>query len=123
MNRHELVCIVCPMGCRMTLIEDPTSDKGWKVAGNNCKRGIEYGIKEMTEPTRVLTTTVVVRGGLLPRLPVRTQGAVPKELVFKCMDVLDEVVVDSPVQMGQVIVENILNTGIDVIATRSMQGR
>lgn len=116
----ELVCIVCPIGCRLTLVEDASSEKGWKVSGNTCKRGVDYAIKEMTAPTRVLTTTVKIQGGSLSRLPVRTDGAVPKESLVECMHVLNEVVAKSPVKMGDVIIENILNTGINVISSRSL---
>lgn len=112
----ELICIVCPRGCHLEV----DVDNDYKVTGNQCPRGAEYGVKELTCPTRVITSTVKIEGGLHKRLPVRTNGAIPKELNFKCMEILDQIEVKSPVKVGDVIVENILNTGVDLIATRNM---
>ncbi|GAA0121023.1 MAG: DUF1667 domain-containing protein [Clostridium argentinense] len=112
----ELICIVCPRGCHLEI----DVDNGYKVSGNSCPRGIEYGVKELTSPTRVVTSTVKIKGGIHNRLPVKTNGAIPKELNFECMKLLDDVEVSSPVKVGDVIIENVLGTGIDLIATRNM---
>jgi len=118
MEKHKLICINCPMGCRLEVTQ--TENGGWLVEGNQCNRGYSYAVREMTEPTRVLTTTVVIKNGFLPRLPVRTETAIPKEKIFEAMEVINKVVVEAPVKVGDVIVENILNTGVNVIASRSM---
>jgi CxxC motif-containing protein len=120
MEKHNLICIVCPVGCRLTLVKDDTAEKGYVIEGNNCARGIKYGIDELTNPTRMIPTTVRIKNGLLNRLPVRTQSPVPKELIFECMKVINDVEVNAPVKLGDVIVENILDTGVNIIATRSM---
>ena len=117
-EKHELVCISCPMGCRLTVTKEGT-DK-WRVEGNTCKRGEAYGIKELTNPTRVLPTTVKIKDGVLNRLPVRTSEAIPKGLIFEAMKVIDKVCVKAPVKLGDVIIGNLLDTGIDVVASRTI---
>ncbi|GAB6169603.1 DUF1667 domain-containing protein [Clostridium carnis] len=112
----ELICICCPMGCHLKVdIENN------KVTGNTCKRGEQYGINEVTNPVRVITTTVKVSEGELPVVPVKTNGAIPKDLNFKCMEALNKIKVEAPVKLGDIISKNILNTGIDVIATRDIE--
>ncbi len=122
-KHHDLVCIVCPMGCRLTLTKDETVPNGYIVDGNICKRGEDYAIKEMTNPTRMLPTTVKIKDGFIGRLPVRTTDAIPKELIFKAMEEINSVEVEAPVKCGDIIIENILETGADIIATRSMTRR
>lgn len=118
-KEQNMICIVCPKGCHMKVSQD---DEGkWSVEGNACKRGEVYGIKEMTAPTRVLTSTVKILNGPLKRLPVKTKEAIPKELLFEVMEELNQVVVTAPIHMGEVVIENILNTGVDVVASRSMK--
>lgn len=121
MKEKEMVCIVCPTGCRITVAEDKTQKEGFKVEGNKCMRGKFYGIKEMTNPTRMLPTTVVINNAFLNRLPVRTDKPVPKPMIFECMKVINSIEVDAPIKMGDVIIKNILDTGVDIIATRSME--
>lgn len=113
----ELVCIVCPVGCRLKVEE---TQEGYRVSGNKCKRGEVYGIKELTNPTRVLPTTVKITGAVLPRLPVKTAEPIPKRLIFEAMKVINEVEVQSPVKVGDIIIEDLLETGISVVATRDL---
>lgn len=120
MSKRDMVCIVCPIGCRLTVTEDENEPLGYKVTGNTCNRGIDYGIKELTNPTRVLTSTVKITKAHLKRLPVRTNGAIPKDKIFECMKVINSLALEAPVKVGQVILENILGTGIDLIATKDM---
>ncbi len=120
MENKELVCIVCPRGCRLTLIPDETSKGGYKVIGSGCNRGVDYGIKELTNPTRVLTSTVKIKGAAMRRLPVRTKGDIPKGKVFECMELLNHIEVCAPIKVGDIIVKNILDTGVDLIASKSM---
>lgn len=117
---HELVCISCPIGCRLTLEKDGDAPKGYRVSGNTCKRGIDYGIKELTEPTRMVTSTVRITGAPLPRLSVRTDRAIPKEHIMACMKAINGLTVKSPVRMGQVLLSDLLGTGANIIATRSL---
>lgn len=113
----EIICIVCPRGCHLEIEQN---DRTYSVKGNACKRGIKYGINEMEAPKRVITSTVKITGGIHKRLPVMTNGAIPKELNFECMDIINSIEIVSPVKSGDVVIANILNTGIDLIATRNM---
>ena len=112
----ELICIVCPKGCHLKVDEE----NGYAVSGNNCPRGEEYGKNEVIAPKRTITSTVKVSGGLYPRLPVKTDKPIPKELIFEAMKLLDEVELKAPVNVGDVVIENVLGTGASFIATRNM---
>lgn len=111
----EMVCIVCPMGCHLKIETDTL-----EVSGNTCPRGPVYAKEELTAPKRVITSTVKIEGGLHNRLPVKTSTSIPKELNFKCMELLNDIVVKSPVKHGDVIIKNVLGTGADIIACRNM---
>jgi CxxC motif-containing protein len=91
-----------------------------EVKGQGCKVGERYAKQEFTDPRRVVTTTVPVRDGALPLVPVRSAGTIPKRLVADAAKALAEVVVEAPVNSGDVIVKDILGTGIDVIASRDL---
>lgn len=112
----ELICIVCPKGCRLQIDET----RGYAVTGNGCPRGAEYGKAELTHPTRVITSTVRCTGGAHPRCPVKTDRPIPKELVFDAMAVLDAVELRAPVRAGDVVAADICGTGANFIATRSL---
>lgn len=111
----ELICISCPMGCHLSVDTEKLT-----VTGNSCKRGEIYGINEVTNPVRVITTTVKIEGAHHAVLPVKTKAPISKDLNFKCIEELNKITVKAPVKMGDVIVENILDTGVDVIATRDL---
>lgn len=115
--KKELICIVCPKGCHLTAEQ---TAEGWQITGFGCPRGQQYGVAEMTNPTRVVTSTVRISGGIHPRLPVKTDGALPRSMVQQAVRLLDTVEVSSPVRCGQVILENIGGTGINFIAGRDM---
>lgn len=109
----ELICIVCPKGCRLKVEEHSLA-----VTGNACTRGAVYAREELTHPLRVLTSTVRLAGGRHPRLPVKTDRAIPKELLFQAMELVNALKVRAPVQTGQVLIENLLDTGANLVATR-----
>lgn len=113
----EYVCIVCPNSCRLQVEE---KDGQITVSGNECKRGIDHGIHEYTNPERMLTTTVAIDGGTLPRIPVIGSGEVPKDKLRECLARLYALRVAAPVRCGQVIEHNICGTGVDILASRSM---
>ena len=116
----EIICIICPIGCRLTVERDDNNPAGFRVSGNQCKRGEAYGIKEMVNPTRILTTTVKIRGALYSRLPVRTKGEIPRDKIFSCMKIINSVELSAPVSQGDIIVKDILGTGADIVASRSI---
>ena len=112
----ELVCIVCPKGCRLHVDEE----NDYAVTGNSCPRGAEYGHNEIKNPTRVLTSTVKLNGGLYRRCPVKTDRAVPKGKLMEIMQALNEVTLTAPVQIGQIALENAAGTGANVIVTKNL---
>ncbi|WP_206001553.1 DUF1667 domain-containing protein [Paraclostridium dentum] len=114
----NVTCTVCPMGCSLVVSK---VDGEYKVEGNTCKRGAKYGVEEVTNPRRVITTTVKLSGSYLNLLPVKTNDSVPKELMFDIMKVLDKVCVGAPVNVGDVIVKDILGTGVDIVSSKSME--
>lgn len=114
---RNVTCIVCPMGCRMTV---SNINDGYKVEGNTCKRGAKYAVEEITNPKRVITSTVRIEGAYLNLLPVKTDGPVPKELMMNVMDLLDKVKVQSPVKVGDIIIKDVLRTGINIVSTKSL---
>lgn len=120
MEKKEMVCIVCPIGCHLEVIEDESKEDGYRVEGATCKRGETYGVKELTMPTRLLTSTAKIKGGSLERIPVRTDKEIPKERIFDCMKIINDVELEVPVHMGDVIVEDILGLDVNIIASRSI---
>ena len=117
METRDIICIQCPMGCPLTVTVD-----GGKVSveGNTCPRGAVYGEKEVTHPTRTVTSTVPVEGGDCSRVSVKTSCDVPKEKIFEVMEVIRKTAVKAPVALGDVIIENAADSGADVIATKTI---
>ncbi len=118
MERKELICIGCPLGCNLTVEMD--GGQVVSVNGNTCKRGDDYARKELTDPRRIVTSTVPVAGGNLPVVSVKTASDIPKGKILECLCALKGVTLTAPVQIGDVIVENVADTGVDVIATKSI---
>lgn len=121
MESKEMICIVCPIGCKMTLIESVESENGFVVSGNKCNRGPAYAVKEMTNPTRVLTTTVAIEGAHIERMPVKSSAPLPKGKLMEAMAIINTTNVAAPLAAGDVILKDILNTGVDILASRSMK--
>ena len=113
----ELICIVCPNGCRLRVDEE----NGYKVTGSACPRGEEYGRNELLRPVRVLTGTVRLHGAALARCPVKTRGAIPKEKLLDAAQALCTVDVTAPVRRGDVVLADICGTGVDVVAARDLE--
>lgn len=113
---RELICIVCPNGCRLQVDEG----NGCRVTGNACPRGEEYGRSEVLHPARVLTGTVRVAGGTLPRCPVKTREPIPREMILPAARALKEVTVAAPTRAGEVVLADVCGTGVDVVATRTI---
>ena len=112
----ELICIVCPNGCRLRVDEA----NGCRVTGNACPRGEEYGKNEVLHPVRVLTGTVRLHGAALLRCPVKTRGPIPKEKLPEAARALCRVDVEAPVRTGDVVLADLCGTGIDLVATRTI---
>jgi CxxC motif-containing protein len=109
----NLICITCPKGCEARVWAEEGS---LKVRGKICKKGKSYLKQEFQEPRRTLTTTVLTQDSRLKRFPVRTSGSIPKKDLLRAMDYLSSVKVRPPVKASDVIVRDLLQTGVDVIA-------
>jgi len=109
----ELICIGCPRGCHLKVDEE----NDYKVTGNNCQVGAEYGRNELINPTRTLTTTVRLVNGTHHSLPVKTAAPIAKKDLFKAMERLNGCTVEAPVKCGDVVYHDILGSGVDVVAT------
>jgi len=114
----EMICIVCPKGCHLEIEEKTKGD--FIVTGNECPRGEKYAIVEMTRPTRMIPSTVRIEGGLLNRLPVITDKPIEKKHIKALMKELSKVKVTAPVKRGDVIIKNVLDTEVNIVASRSM---
>ncbi|MEG1777792.1 MAG: DUF1667 domain-containing protein [Angelakisella sp.] len=112
----NVICIVCPKGCHLSVDEQ----NGYAVTGFGCERGKEYGKKELVNPTRVITSTVKLTGGIHPRCPVKTNGDIPKGDIPAAMAMLDKLEFKSPIHVGDVVAKDICGTGVDWVATRTM---
>ena len=117
MDTRILTCIGCPMGCQLTVeLED---GKFVSVTGNTCKRGVDYAKDEIAAPTRMVTSVVPVADRKAP-LCVKTERAIPKELIYPCLEAIRQADVKVPVTIGDVIVPDVCGTGVNVVATRNL---
>ena len=103
-----------PMGCQITV--ELEGSEILSIAGNTCAIGDRYARKEVIHPERTVTSTVVVKGGTKHRVSVKTAGDIPKDKIFECMKAIDDVCVDAPVRIGDIIIANVVGTGINVVA-------
>lgn len=116
--KKEIICTVCPRGCRIQV--EGQGDEVLSVADYGCKRGLEYATAEYAHPVRILTTTVKMEGVQGDLLPVRSNKPVPKEKLFDCMEVIRSVQAQLPVKCYDVIVADICGTGVDIVATKTV---
>lgn len=116
---RNLTCIGCPLGCpiQVTMNDSEITD----ITGFSCKRGKEYAKKEVTHPTRIVTSTVRVIGGNIPMVSVKTASDIPKEKIMEIMKCLEEIRVVAPIHIGDVILENVAGTNVNIVATKNIQ--
>lgn len=114
----ELICIVCPRGCHIKA--QVTDGELSYIEGNTCIRGKQYAFNELTNPKRMITSTVAISSQELKRLPVMTNKPISKDLIFKAMAIINNVKVKVPIKIGDVIISNILDTDVDIVATRNI---
>lgn len=119
MKRRELICIGCPMGC--PIVVEMEEGKVLSVTGNTCPRGESYARKEVTNPTRIVTTTVRVDGGKVPMINVKTEQDIPKDKIFECIAALRGVTMKAPVHIGDIILENVADTGVNIVAAGNVE--
>ena len=116
--RKEITCTVCPRGCLISVEGNETGVES--IFGEGCMRGRRYAEAEFLNPVRILTSTVRRTDTDLDVLPVRTAGPIPKSLLFEAMQTIRTVSVTPPVAIHEVVVENFLGTGVDLIAEKSI---
>ena len=119
MTKKDITCIVCPIGCKITVKLD--GKKVDLISGNKCKRGIEYAINEALDPRRMLTTSVLIENGEWPLISVKSSKPVPKENIFSILKEIKKTKVKAPVKTGQIIIKNVAGVGIDILATKSIK--
>jgi CxxC motif-containing protein len=116
MAEENIVCIGCPLGCRTTLKIDRHGDVV-KITGYKCKEGRKYVLEEHRNPVRILTATIRTEKSPRPLLPVRTNRPILKSRLKEATLTLVRVKAKPPVKAGQVMLPNLLNSGVDVVAT------
>lgn len=117
--KKEITCIMCPAGCRVRVtLRDGNIIS---MSGNACQQGETYARQEITEPRRVVMSVVRCIGGDLPTVAIKTAEAVPKQAMRRVMQALTEVTVEAPIDVGDVVVENVAGLDVDVVATRSVR--
>lgn len=119
MKERKLTCIGCPMGCPLTVVMN--GKDVLSVTGNTCRRGDVYARKEVTNPTRIVTSTVRVSGGSIDMVSVKTKEDIPKDKIFECVRALKGIRIPAPVHIGDVILTNVADTGVDIIATKNVE--
>lgn len=119
METRNLTCIGCPLGCAIQVKME--NGEITEVTGNTCKRGDDYARKEVTHPTRIVTSTVRVVDGNPAMVSVKTEHDIPKEKIMDIMHSINEVQVKAPVHIGDVILENVAGTGINIVATKDVE--
>jgi CxxC motif-containing protein len=112
----NLICIQCPRGCHLSIDTETL-----EVTGNSCPRGAAYAKTEITDPKRTVTSTVKVRGAAIARCSVKTSAPIKKGMMMDVMKELDKVEIEAPVSMNQVIVKDVLSTGVDIISTKELE--
>jgi CxxC motif-containing protein len=117
-EKKHFVCVVCPIGCEIDVVHE--GSKIISMEGNKCEKSEEFVKQELIEPMRILTTTVRIQGSRWPVVPVRTDRAIPKRLFPRVMKQLRRIRLQAPVNMLDVVVRDILHTGANIMATRTM---
>lgn len=120
MNKVNMICISCPMGCMMSLDVDDEKNIV-NIEGNSCPRGLIYAKNEVKHPKRIVTSTIKVNSKITPRVSVKTKDAIPKDKIFKVMDEINKKVVKAPINIGDVLIKNVCNTKVDVVATSKVE--
>jgi CxxC motif-containing protein len=115
---EKMICITCPMGCNLTVTHEGMTVL--RTEGNTCKQGLSFAEAELTDPRRMVATTVRVKGAIHPLAPVYTEKPFPKPRIFDLLREVRQMEIVAPVAMNQVVLENALGEGINIIASRDM---
>ena len=114
----KIICTVCPKGCEISISELSTGN--YNISQYSCERGKKYAEQEITNPSRILTTTIKVKNAFIKRLPVRSKEPVPKNSIIQLMEEIKKIEIEAPIKEGDIVIENILDTGIDIIASKNV---
>ena len=117
-DERKFLCVSCPVGCSLTVALSGGEVVG--VEGNECKRGLEYAKSEVANPIRTFTSTVRVRGASLPVCPVRSRTPLPLSKVFAVTAEVAKLTLEAPIEIGQVLIKDVCETGVDIVASRSL---
>lgn len=119
---RNFTCIMCPMGCDLTAeVKENGGEREIIVTGNTCPKGKEYAVQELTDPERNIATSVLVEGGELPLTSVRLNGPIPRDRIFDVMKEIKKQKLKAPVKAGQIVIENVLGLGRNVVATKNVK--
>ena len=118
MTENNIICVACPVGCRIKI--ESAAGEIKDINGYQCEQGRNYAVEEFKNPTRILPTTVRVKNGDLPLVSVKTASPIPKGDLLVAMEELARVEVEAPVTCGQVVLENVVDSGVDVVATNNV---
>ena len=112
---RELTCISCPLGCKLSIDLETLN-----VKGNNCNRGQVYAISEITDPKRIVTTTIKIQSKIISVLPVKTEKPIPKDMTKDIVKAVNSTIIKAPIKVGDIVISNILDTGVNMVACRSI---
>jgi len=116
-DKKNVICILCPVGCNIKI----KKNKKLVIKGAKCIKGIEYSKHEILNPKRILTTSILVKNGILPLISVKTSKPVPKDKIFKILKIIKKKSVNAPIYIGDIIIENILDTGSNIVSTKTVE--
>lgn len=114
----QIICTVCPRGCHMTVKGNDGVVES--VINHGCARGLQYATTEFTAPVRILTTLVKIDGKENELLPVRSNKPILQSKIFDCMQAIKNATATAPIKCYDVIIENICDTGVDIVATKNV---
>ena len=117
-EEKKITCIICPIGCRMQV--KTHGKKIGIIEGNKCKKGAEYAQEEVLNPRRVLTSSVLILGGELPIVSVKTLHPIQKEKISDALAEIKRSVVNAPIRSGEIVIKNVADTGINIVATKTV---
>lgn len=117
MEDRKIQCKVCNLGCNIKI--DKINDE-FQIIGNRCNRGKEFVLKTIEEPDRIITGRALLKNGSMSRVPVKSTDIIPSELIDEIMEIIKETVVYAPVNKGDIVIKNVLNTGVDIVTQRKV---
>jgi CxxC motif-containing protein len=119
--KKKMRCIVCPEGCPMHAEYEAASKKIISLEGYKCKRGIKFAEDEITNPLRLLTTTISIDSKIAQRLPVRSNISAPKDKIAAMIEAVKQIRAKAPVKMGEIIASDMLGTGVDILSSTTVE--